>query len=57
MRFTKKTAELFQAALPLSNDLQVRCLELVSQEEGSFYWQNGLGTEEETGKMLHLECS
>jgi hypothetical protein len=27
------------------------------QEEGCLYYQNGLGTEEETGKMPHLECS
>jgi hypothetical protein len=27
------------------------------QEEGSFYTQNGLGTEEETSKMVHFEYS
>jgi hypothetical protein len=26
-------------------------------KKGSFYWQNGLCIEEETRKMLHLECS
>jgi hypothetical protein len=27
------------------------------QEDGSFYYQNGIGTEKETNNILHLEYS